>query len=144
MDFTITGKIIAVLQERSGVSARTGNEWKSQEFVIETHDQYPKKMVFRVFGAEKLQRFDIKAGDEKTVSFDINAREWNGRWFNDIDAWNVVPVDAAAAMASQPAPAAAPSAQAPFPPTASAAAPAAQAPFPAADAAQGSTDDLPF
>lgn len=88
----ITGKIIAVLPEKSGVSKSSGNQWKSQEFVIETNEQPTKRMVFRVFGEERLQHFDIKAGDEKRVCFDISAREWDGRWFNDVSAWNVEPI----------------------------------------------------
>ncbi len=84
----ITGKIIAVLPERGGVS-KTGNEWKMQEYVLETHEQYPKKICFNVFGADKIAQFNIQAGDEMTVSFDINAREYNGRWYNDIRAWRV-------------------------------------------------------
>ncbi len=84
----ITGKIIAVLPERGGIS-KTGNEWKTQEYVLETHEQYPKKLCFNVFGADKIAQFNIQAGDELTVSFDINAREYNGRWYNDIRAWKV-------------------------------------------------------
>ena len=84
----ITGKIIAVLPERGGVS-KTGNEWKMQEYVLETHEQFPKKLCFNVFGADKISQFNIQAGDELTVSFDINAREYNGRWYNDIRAWRV-------------------------------------------------------
>lgn len=84
----ITGKIIAVLPERGGTS-KTGNEWKMQEYVIETHEQYPKKVCFNVFGSDKIAQFNIQAGDEMTVSFDINAREYNGRWYNDIRAWKV-------------------------------------------------------
>ena len=84
----ITGKIIAVLPERGGIS-KTGNEWKTQEYVIETHEQYPRKVCFNVFGADKIAQFNIQAGEEMTVSFDINAREYNGRWFNDIRAWRV-------------------------------------------------------
>ena len=84
----ITGKIIAVLPERGGTS-KTGNEWKMQEYVLETHEQYPRKMCFNVFGADKIAQFNIQAGDELTVSFDINAREYNGRWYNDIRAWRV-------------------------------------------------------
>ena len=84
----ITGKIIAVLPERGGIS-KTGNEWKMQEYVLETHEQYPKKMCFNVFGADKIAQFNIQAGDELTVSFDINAREYNGRWYNDVRAWRV-------------------------------------------------------
>ncbi len=84
----ITGRIIAVLPERGGVS-KTGNEWKMQEYVLETHEQYPKKLCFNVFGADKIAQFNIQAGEELTVSFDINAREYNGRWYNDIRAWRV-------------------------------------------------------
>ena len=84
----ITGKIIAVLDARGGTS-KTGNEWKMQEYVLETHEQYPRKICFNVFGADKISQFNIQAGEEMTVSFDINAREYNGRWYNDIRAWRV-------------------------------------------------------
>ncbi|MBE6267502.1 MAG: DUF3127 domain-containing protein [Bacteroidales bacterium] len=84
----ITGKIIAVLPERGGIS-KTGNEWKTQEYVLETHEQYPRRICFNVFGADKISQFNIQAGEEMTVSFDINAREYQGRWYNDIRAWRV-------------------------------------------------------
>lgn len=88
----LQGKVIAAMPERSGVSQR--GEWKSQEFVIETHDsQYPRKLVFTVFGADRLQRFNIQTGQEVLVAFDIDAHEWNGRWFNDIRAYDVRQVE---------------------------------------------------
>ena len=83
----IQGKIIAALPERSGVSAR--GEWKSQTYVIETQGQYPKKLAFDVFGEERIKQFNIKQGEELTVSFDFDAHEYNGRWFNQIRAFNV-------------------------------------------------------
>ena len=67
MEFT--GKIIAILQPRGGVSKTSGNEWKAQEYVIENHDQYPKKMCFDIFGADKIEQFNIQMGEELTVSF---------------------------------------------------------------------------
>ena len=94
----LQGKVIAVLPERSGVSAR--GEWKSQSFVIETHEQYPKKLVFDVFGAERLAQFNIQSGEEILVSFDIDAHEYNGRWFNNLRAWKVERGVAPAADAS--------------------------------------------
>ena len=97
----ITGKIIAVLPERGGTS-KTGNEWKMQEYVLETHEQYPRKVCFNVFGADKIAQFNIQAGDELTVSFDINAREYNGRWYNDVRAWKVERGTAAAAPMNIP------------------------------------------
>ena len=89
----LQGKVIAAMPERSGVSAR--GEWKSQSFVIETHDAYPRKMVFDVFGADRLARFNIQVGQEVMVSFDIDAHEYNGRWFNNVRAFDVRLVDPA-------------------------------------------------
>lgn len=86
----ITGKIIAVLQPKSGTSAKTGNQWVSQDFIIETPGQYPKKCVFTVFGAERLQQFGIRQGEELTVQVDIDAHEFNGRWYNEVRAYNVL------------------------------------------------------
>ena len=86
----IQGKIIAVLPERSGVSAR--GEWKSQTYVIETQEQYPKKMAFDVFGADRIANFGIQLGEVINVSFDIDAHEYQGRYFNQIRAWNVTKV----------------------------------------------------
>jgi len=85
----ITGKIIAVLPAREGVSKSTGNNWKSQEYVLETSEQYPRRICFNVFGEDKISQFNIKEGETMMVSFDINAREYNGRWYNDIRAWKV-------------------------------------------------------
>lgn len=85
----ISGKIIWASEPRSGVSQRTGSAWKSQDFVIETHEQYPKRCVFGVFGEDRLKEFNINVGDELTVSFDIDAHEYQGRWFNNLRAWRV-------------------------------------------------------
>ena len=67
----LTGKIIAVLPAAQGVSQRTGNPWMSQEYV------------------DRIKQFNIQSGEELTVSFDIDAHEYNGRWFNEIRAYNV-------------------------------------------------------
>ena len=96
----ITGKIIQVLPEVGGVS-KAGNEWKKQEYVLETHDQYPKKVCFQIFGADKIAQAAIQPGEELTVSFDIDSREYQGRWFTSINAWKV---DRPMAAAPQAAP----------------------------------------
>ena len=132
----LTGKIIAVLQARSGVSQRTGNSWMTQEYVMEVPGQYPRHMVFNIFGEDRIKQFNIQMGEDVTVSFDIDAREFNGRWYNDIRAFNVVrgaaPVAGAPAQGAPFAQTAAPQdATSPFPP--------AQEP-----AGEGSADDLPF
>ena len=137
----LTGRIIAVLAAQSGVSARTGNNWMSQDYVIEVPGQYPRKCLFRIFGEDRIKQFNSQQGEDLTVQFDIDAHEFNGRWFNDIRAYNVIrgqqPVAGAPFAA---APGAAPQAS-PFPP-----ADGATAPFPPAQepASEGSADDLPF
>lgn len=146
----LTGKVIAIMEPRSGVSARTGNAWMTQDYVIEVPGQFPRKMVFGVFGEERIKMFNIQIGEEITVQFDIDAREYNGRYYNDIRAFNVFrgqpaqTVPAASTLAGAAAPGAAP-----FPPADNAAVPAGEAPFPPAPAAQpaqeeAAADDLPF
>ncbi len=89
MSFEIGGKIIAVLDKRNGISASTNTPWSVQQYVIETHEQYPKKLCFDVFGEDKINQFNIQIGEELTVYFDINAREYQGRWYNSFRAWKV-------------------------------------------------------
>ena len=84
----ISGQIIAVLPTRSGTSAK-GTVWSSQTAVIETREQYPKKVAFDVMG-EKIAQFNLRVGEYVTVSYDIDAHEYQGRWFNAVRAWNVV------------------------------------------------------
>jgi hypothetical protein len=137
----LTGRIIAVLPAQSGISQRTGNAWMSQDYVIEVPGQYPRKCLFRIFGEDRIKQFNIQMNEDVTVQFDIDAHEFNGRWFNDIRAYNIirgqVPPVAGAPMGDA----------APFPPQAAAPqAAAATSPFPPAQepAAEGSADDLPF
>ena len=85
----ISGQIIAVLPTRSGTSAK-GTVWSSQTAVIETREQYPKKVAFDVFGADRITQFNLQVGLYVTVSYDIDAHEYQGRWFNAVKAWNVV------------------------------------------------------
>lgn len=113
---------------QSGVSQRSGNPWMSREYVIEIPGQYPKKMCFKIFGEDRLKQFNLRKDETVTVQFDIDAHEYNGRWFNEIQAYNILrPQQAAPAQGQQQAA----SAQQPFPPTQQ-------------DNGGGSTDDLPF
>ena len=135
----LTGRIIAVLPAQSGVSARTGNNWMSQDYVIEVPGQYPRKCLFRIFGEDRIKQFNIQQGEDLTVQFDIDAHEFNGRWFNDIRAYNVI--RGQQPMAGAPVAAAGMPQASPFPP-----ADGATAPFPPAQepSSEGSADDLPF
>jgi hypothetical protein len=93
----VSGKIIAVLPEQGGTS-KSGNEWKKQEYVLETHEQYPKKICFQIFGSDKIAQTAIKEGEELTVHFDIDSREYQGRWFTNISAWKIERNTSAPAM----------------------------------------------
>lgn len=143
----ISGQIIAVLPTRSGTSAK-GTAWSSQTAVIETREQYPKKVAFDVMG-EKITQFNLRVGEYVTVSYDIDAHEYQGRWFNAVRAWNVVRANQPQQATQQPLqqqayqqpqqppinngwqPPVNAQPQAPFPPQQQA-------------ASEGKSDDLPF
>ncbi|MGN0235652.1 MAG: DUF3127 domain-containing protein [Paludibacteraceae bacterium] len=115
----IVGKIIQVLPLQSGTSSRTGNSWQVQSYVLETQEQYPRKVCFEIFGEERIKNNPCNIDDLVTVSFDIESREFNGRWYTSIRAWRVQQGDQTAAQpaaaqtvppVAAPAPAAAPAA----------------------------------
>jgi hypothetical protein len=86
------GVLMKKLNERSGVSARTGLSWKQAEFLMEIPGQYHRHINFSVRdGAHDLvARFEQLIGHNVTVSFDIDAHEFEGRWFNDVKAWGIL------------------------------------------------------
>ena len=96
----IKGKIITVLPIKSGTS-KSGKEWRSQEYVIETEGQYPKHVCFEVFG-DKIGEFGIQLCDELNVSFDIDAHQWKDRWFNSIRAFRVNHISSTQPQRQQP------------------------------------------
>ncbi|MBQ0070090.1 MAG: DUF3127 domain-containing protein [Bacteroidales bacterium] len=137
----IKGKIIYKLPLQSGVS-KAGNNWSKQEYVLETMENFPKKVHFDFFG-DRINQYPLEVGQVVNLSFDIESREYNGRWFTSIRGWKAEQVDEnAVAAAAAPAPYAA----APMAPAQEPMAPA--APYSAAPATDfGNTapeDDLPF
>ena len=97
----------------------------SREYILEIPGQYVKHFAFTVFGEDRLKQFNLRKDETITVQFDIDAHEYNGRWFNEIRAYNVLRPQQAAAPAPQP------QGTAPFPPAQQ-------------DNDGGSADDLPF
>ena len=118
----ISGKIIAVLPMATG-QGKNGT-WRSQDYVLETADQYPKKVCFNLFN-DKIDQFPMAIDDTVNVSFDIESREFNGRWYTTVRAWKVDKNVAGAAPVAQ---------------TAAVSAPA----FGGAPAAASEGSDLPF
>lgn len=96
----VTGKIIVALPEFNGVS-KAGNPWKKREYVLETLESYPRKVHFELFG-EKADQFPLEVGQNVKLSFDIESREYNGRWFTTIRGWKVDPADAVAPSQTVP------------------------------------------
>lgn len=82
----ISGKIIKVLPLQSG-QGKNG-VWKKQEYVLEYGDQYPKLVCFNLWG-EKVDQFPLGEGDIATVYFDVESREYNGKYYTDVKAWKV-------------------------------------------------------
>ena len=88
MALDITGKIIQIMDETSGQS-KTGNTWTKQEFIIETFDKFPRKVMISVMGDKVQELKKFKAGDQVKASLNLESREWNGRWFTDVRAWKI-------------------------------------------------------
>lgn len=84
----IQGIVTAVLPVKEGIGKTSGNPWKTQEFVLETQEQYPKKCCLQVMN-DNVERFALKEGMAVHVKFDINARQWEGRYFNTLTAWDI-------------------------------------------------------
>lgn len=148
----ITGKLIQLLPEVSGESAR--GPWVRGGFVIETDGEYPRKVAFTAFGEERVAMAkNIPMGTPVQVTFNPESREFNEKWYTDLRASRIqpfvpgqMPAAPTAGYAWAGAPAAA-GAQQPAAPAAAPAAPAAQQPgFAAAPPQMASSpdDDLPF
>ena len=95
----LTGRIAEVMPIQQGVSARTGNAWESQNYLFEYFEwsgaNYPKRVVVRVFGHDRINQFNLAAmnGEVKlTISLNANQSQ-EGRWFNEVNVVNAEPVN---------------------------------------------------
>ncbi len=143
----ITGKLIQLLPEVSGESAR--GPWVKGGFVIETEGDYPRKVAFVAFGEERVAMAkSIPMGSLVQVTFNAESREFNERWYTDLRASRIqpfVPGQMPAAATGYAWQGAAPAAAQPTAPAQPAAAPAEPANFAAApQMASSPDDDLPF
>ena len=113
MALEIEGTLSQKLPVQSGNSAR--GPWAKQEFILEFPDgNFTAKACFTAWGQEKVQDLGkYQVGDKVKVSFNLKSREYNGRWYNDLQIWKIAPAGAQpAAPAQQPAPQAKPAPQA--------------------------------
>ena len=82
----IKGKILKMLPLQTGTGKN--GEWKKQEYIIETEGQIARKVCFNLWG-DKISQFDLRENETVTVSFDLESREFNGRWYTDVRAWKI-------------------------------------------------------
>ena len=87
MSLEVTGKVIKILPAQSGVSQR--GEWKKQEFVIETIEQYPKKICISAWAERVDDIQNLEPGTQLKVAVNIESREYNERWYTDVRAWKI-------------------------------------------------------
>ena len=101
MSFRVKGKVIQILAEQKGTSAR--GEWKKQDFIIEsTEDQFPKKICFTLFNDKSSSLNGLTPGTNVEVFFNIESREYNEKWFHNINAFRVERVNENPSSVSPP------------------------------------------
>lgn len=86
-------KVVKILDAQRFTSSKTGNEYVKNIFVGTTQGQYPKTIAFSVMGEDKFQKMGIIVGGMYDVSFDVESREWNGKYFTECNAWLVKRID---------------------------------------------------
>ena len=127
----VKGKIIQKFELQSGTS-KAGNQWKKQNYLLETLDSFPRKIYFDFFG-DRADQFPLNVGDLINLSFDIECREYQGRYYTDIRGWKAEKIDEATAAPQATQTLAASTAPAPIAPAVT------DATF-----EQSTDDDLPF
>lgn len=71
-------------------TSQSGKAWQKREFIIEeTVGNYPNSMVITAFGDSVEKLNTLRVGDYVTVRFDTQAREYNGRVFNNITLYDI-------------------------------------------------------
>lgn len=90
MALDITGKILQIMPTTTGTS-KAGKDWVKQEFVIETQETYPKKVCISLMGDKTQELKKYVPGNEVKVSLNLESREFNGKWYTNVNAWRIEP-----------------------------------------------------
>lgn len=84
------GKVVEVPSVKTGTSSKNGNQWMSQEVVVEIPDErYPSKLSFEVFGEDKIKQYNIEQNDTVKVKANVLSNGFNGKYFTSVKAWAV-------------------------------------------------------
>ena len=100
MALEIAGKLLQLLPEQSGTGKN--GQWTKQDFVIETQEQYPRKVCFSAWGEKAALVKALKPGAHINVSFNAESREYNGRWYTDLRSWKIDTTQTPASVAVMP------------------------------------------
>lgn len=86
----LTAKLIQLLPLQTG----TGKNglWKKQEIIVETMDQYPKKICLSIWG-DKINGSLLQVDKFLKLDYEIESREYSGKWYTDVKAWRIELVD---------------------------------------------------
>lgn len=103
----IEGKIVQILEAQKGTSQK--GEWKKQSFVVETAEQFPKKVCIDVFN-DKIPLSSFSTGNMVKVYINLESREFNGKWYTNVNGWKIEILGAAAHAPSAPTTTSAPAA----------------------------------
>lgn len=82
----LTAKLIQLLPLQTGTGKN--GQWKKQDIIVETEGQYPKKVCVSIWG-DKINESQLQVGSQLAISFDVESREYNGRWYTDVKAWKI-------------------------------------------------------
>lgn len=88
-ELSIEGTLIQIVKAESGTSKSSGKEWTKQDFIVETNDQFPRKICCTLFGDKVSLLNGITEGSDIDVSFNLESREFNGKWYHNINAWKI-------------------------------------------------------
>jgi hypothetical protein len=95
----LTAKLVQLLPLQTGTGKN--GEWKKQDIIVETDGQYPKKVCISIWG-DKIAGNQLIIGNNLNISFDVESREYNGRWYTDVKAWKIEPAGAGGQGAAAP------------------------------------------
>src|SRR5690349_19202016 len=82
----LSAKLIQLLPLQSGTGKN--GQWRKQDVIVETDGQYPKKVCISIWG-DKINEDQLKVGNRLKIDFDVESREYNGRWYTDVKAWKI-------------------------------------------------------
>ena len=94
-------KVISKFDIVEGISKSSGKEFKYFTFIGETIEQYPRKIAFEAFGDKRIANCQVNENDVYNVSFDVESREFEGRWFTKASAWKAELVSSSSMVEQQ-------------------------------------------